>query len=110
MKRFKKGADGHFYKNYSKVRLPLELDLGQILNNPTLPSSYYKSLSDEQLDTYHLPKEINVSPCTKYNLMGMILHEGKLGSGHYTAILKGQEWIECNDLKISKINIEKTLK
>jgi ubiquitin C-terminal hydrolase len=45
-----------------------------------------------------------------YNLIGIILHEGKLGSGHYTAFFKSKEWLEYNDLTVSKIDIQKTLK
>jgi ubiquitin C-terminal hydrolase len=47
IKRFKQGADGKFYKNYSKVSHPLELDLHRILENPTLPEAYFKEVGED---------------------------------------------------------------
>jgi ubiquitin C-terminal hydrolase len=85
------------------------LDLNNILNNPTLPENYYKNLSDNDLITYNLPKVLDTKESYHYNMIGMILHHGKIGSGHYTALFKDGDWWEYNDQEASRRNIQDVL-
>ena len=66
------------------------------------------------------PTELDLKDCKnicqfdfdlKYELRSVIEHFGTPHFGHYIASKKvGDEWINCNDKKISKVNVETVLR
>lgn len=48
LKRFKQ-VDDKLIKNKTKINIPIELDLKEILNNHYLPETYYQNLLEKEL-------------------------------------------------------------
>lgn len=112
LKRFRKGNDGTiFEKNNSKVRPPLILNLQSILLNPTLPETYYRHIPQQQRQILKLPIDINTAPSYNYRLKSIIIHDGEINGGHYTAIsgTTDTDWWQYNDEMVTKIDIREKL-
>lgn len=46
---------------------------------------------------------LDLTKSYKYQLIGMVLHEGSITRGHYTAIFKHGGWFKYNDEFVTEI-------
>eukprot|EP01053_Blabericola_migrator_P000018 Blabericola_migrator_1__17@NODE_1005_length_5722_cov_152_220336_g691_i0_p1_GENE_NODE_1005_length_5722_cov_152_220336_g691_i0NODE_1005_length_5722_cov_152_220336_g691_i0_p1_ORF_typecomplete_len477_score90_91UCH/PF00443_29/2_7e44zfUBP/PF02148_19/1_4e12UCH_1/PF13423_6/9e06_NODE_1005_length_5722_cov_152_220336_g691_i0351465 len=61
---------------------------------------------DLDLAEYVDPDALGDNPCTKYDLIGNVIHEGKPESGYYRVQVYHQptaEWFEVEDLRVTQI-------
>eukprot|EP01057_Protomagalhaensia_wolfi_P001912 Protomagalhaensia_wolfi_Nauph_80__1911@NODE_21_length_4819_cov_15_300837_g16_i0_p1_GENE_NODE_21_length_4819_cov_15_300837_g16_i0NODE_21_length_4819_cov_15_300837_g16_i0_p1_ORF_typecomplete_len497_score112_31UCH/PF00443_29/3_3e03UCH/PF00443_29/5_5e45zfUBP/PF02148_19/3_2e11UCH_1/PF13423_6/7_8e02UCH_1/PF13423_6/4_1e08_NODE_21_length_4819_cov_15_300837_g16_i016923182 len=61
---------------------------------------------DFDLADYVDPDALDINPCTKYDLVGNVIHEGKPESGYYRVQVLHQpteEWYEVEDLRVTSI-------
>lgn len=80
LKRFFRDRVNDEYKIYDLVKLPEDgiIDFAKV----------YSGDNDEE-----------VSPNTKYEIMGYVIHQGGIGGGHYVARVRiGNRFFFCNDL------------
>ena len=67
----------------------------------------YKVKFPQKLDIFQfIDKDCGYDKECKYNLFGIINHEGNINSGHYYSFIKNEnkEWIEFSDSKVSELN------
>jgi hypothetical protein len=83
--RYDRNGDMVFEKDMRRVEIPTELDLGPFLNKKGHPDDL----------------------STKYNLVGIICHQGTRNGGHYTAsIRRGDNWQEFDDSTVKKTSLK----
>ena len=67
----------------------------------------YKVKFSQKLDIYEfIDKDCGYNKESKYDLFGIINHEGNIDSGHYYSFIKNEnkKWIEFNDANVGEIN------